>query len=406
MVRKGFGPRALGLGLVLLVACIDDERQPAGIVWGSGASGAFVGDTISLLAFYHDAAGDPLTAPLPSMTWTSSRPTVAEIVSGSLAVARETGLVAFTGETVEGPNYTLTVSFEIVEPWTGRLVWVGSVGGGQPSLFVRQLPGHEIRRIPEFAYPGSGHGDPYLSRDGSKVAAIATRPIAPAAPSTIFIVDLADSSAVAPFDALGGYQIAPVWMPGDSLLAFLMLAPTGWEVFTARPDGSELLQRTVLRQTNVPPFFDVTPDGHLVLPLRPTLDLYELTLTGDTVRRLTTEYKERFSPTVSPDGSMIAFSASGGAGAWIMNRDGSNLRELLPRRRVPMSPITAADAGGYPWSWTPDSRWVLVAWAIDPKLVHLGNYIAYYDVYAIRVADGLAVRLTRGPVGGGQASFW
>ncbi len=383
--------------IAVVAACDDDGPEPVGIMWGTGASGAFVGDTISLVVFYRDVAGDPIGMPRPTVTWTTSRPDVLTIVSDSLAVALDVGQAVLTATTTAGASYTLPLRFEVIPPWQGRLVWVSSIPGGQPSLFVRQMPGGEIRRIPEFAYPGSGHGDPYMSHDGSKVAAIATRPTAPLAPSTIYIVNLADSSTTAPFDALPGYQIAPVWMPGDTLLAFLMGTATGWEVFTGRPDGTGVVQRTQLAQF-VPPFFDVTPDGHLILPLRPSLDLYEVTLAGDTVRRLTSNPGEEANPTVSPDGRMIAFQG----GVLIMNRDGTNLRDLLPRRRIPLSPGNSVPASGYAWSWTADSRFVLVAWQ-DPQWIGVG-YVAQPQVYAIRVTDGLAIRLTRSSANG-QPSF-
>jgi Tol biopolymer transport system component len=387
------------LSVALFVACSDDDApEPVGLMWGIGASGAFVGDTISLVVFYRDAMGDPIGMPRPDVTWTTSRPDILSIVSDSLAVALDVGQAILTATTTTGASYTLPLRFEVIPPWQGRLVWVGNAPGGQAALFVRNLPGGEIRRIPEFAYPGNSHGDPYLSRDGSKVAAIATRPIAPLAPSTIYIVNLADSTTTAPFDALPGYQIAPVWMPGDTLLAFLMNTATGWEVFTGRPDGTGVVQRTQFGQF-VPPFFDVTPDGHLVLPLRPATDLFEVTLAGDTVRRLTSGPGEEEFPTVSPDGRMIAFNGY----VRVMNRDGTNLRELLPRRRIPLSPGNSVPASGTPWSWTPDSRFILVGWQ-DPQWIGVG-YLAQLQVYAIRVTDGLAIRLERSGRGGGDPSF-
>lgn len=382
------------VSLSIFAACGDDGPEPVGLMWGSGASGAFVGDTISLVVFYRDAAGDPIGMPRPSVSWTSSRPGVATIVSESMAVALDTGRVVFTATTASGPNYALPVSFEIIQAWDGRLVWARTVSGAQPTLHVRHLPSHEVRRLPEFGYPGQGHGDPYISSNGTMVAAIADRPSGPAAPSTIFIINLADSSVAAPFDALPGYQIAPVWMPGDSLIAFLANLTGGWEIYTARVDGSGVTQRTQLGQSN-PPFFDVTPEGTFVVELRPPTDLFEMTLTGDTIRRLTSRPDQEAAPSVSPDGTMIAFV--GGEGhVWIMNRDGTNARELLPARRVAASARTALPSGsGHP-SWTADSRFVLLHWFIDPWWTG-SSYSTMSEVYAIRVADSLAIRLTRSP---------
>lgn len=397
------------VGFSLLAACDDASGpQPVGLMWGSGASGAFVGDTISLVVFYRDAAGDPLGLPRPSVTWASSRPGVVSIVSESLAVGLDTGRAVLTATSASGPAYTVPVPFEIIPPWQGRLVWARQLAlGQQVGLAVRDLPSHEIRQVPEFGYPGQSKGDPYLNGDGSKVAAVAPRVSSPVADRTIFIVDLVGSGSQAPFDTMPGHHISPVWMPGDSLIAFLTNRTGPWEVFTARPDGSGLTQRTQQRQS-LAPFFDVTPDNHLVLPLRLAeggVDLFELTLAGDTVRRLTTTpTQEEVFPSVSPDGAMIAFSSL--SNVWIAGRDGSNPRPLLPPRRVVLGPTQTVPAGSGSPSWSRDSEFVLLLWTIDPTFrLDQRDYYVLSELYAIRVADGLAIRLTRSPTTDAQPVF-
>jgi hypothetical protein len=88
-----------------------------------------------------------------------------------------------------------------------------------------------------------------------------------------------------------------------------------------------------------------------------------------------------------------------------MNRDGSNPRLLLPPR--PTIAVTKPQpAGAGLGSWTPDGRFVLVQWAIDPWLRPDGvGYDLSYGLYAIRVADGLAIRLTRWRRTDGQPVF-
>jgi hypothetical protein len=368
-------------------------------MWGSGASGAFVGDTISLVVFYRDAEGDPFGPRLP-VTWTSSRPAVVSLVSESLAVALDTGRVVLTATARSGPPHTVAVPFEIIPPWQGHLIWSRGTVGTDPRahLAVRTLPGLIVTQLPDFGFPGASKGDPYLSHDGSKVAAIANRPWSSIADRTIYVVDVATGSTEAPFESLPGNQFAPVWMPGDSLIAFLMEGPRGYEVFTGRPDGTGVQRRTDLGQF-VPPFFDVTPDRHLIIPLRDlggSGDLYELTLAGDTIRRLWSPAgAETHVPAASSDGTMIAFSD--GAAVWIMNRDGSDPRRLFPARKTRINNGGAAQyaLSGAP-SWTPDSRFVLFYWTIDPLVRPDGQvYNADLELYAVRVADGLAIRLTR-----------
>jgi Tol biopolymer transport system component len=221
---------------------------------------------------------------------------------------------------------------------------------------------------------------------------------------TIYVVDLVTGSKEAPLDTLPGDQFAAVWLPGDTLIAFLARAATGYEVFTARPDGSDVRQRTQLGQS-IPPFFDATPEGNLLLELHGTntSDLFETTLTGDTIRRLTTTPGYEAFVAVSPDGATVAYVAGDGdfSHVWLRDRDGSNPRRLLPDRwRLSGSPpyFAIAPATSHSPSWTPDSRFVLLAWTGDPHLRADGaSYDSGSEIYAIRVTDGLAIRLTRSP---------
>src|SRR5688572_12235465 len=107
--------------LLVLTSCGDATApEPNGLKWGSGASGAFVEDTIPLVVFYREANGDPIGDPRPRVSWTSSNPAVMSIVSDSLAVAMSTGSVVLTARTLEAPAYNLDVGFEVVPRWTGR----------------------------------------------------------------------------------------------------------------------------------------------------------------------------------------------------------------------------------------------------------------------------------------------
>lgn len=398
---------SLALPFVLFVACSDEDGpEPVGIMWGSGASGAFVGDTMSLAAFYRDAAGDPIGQPRPPVSWVSSRPSVLAIVEESLAVALDTGTAVLTATTTNGPSYQTPVSFEIIPPWQGRLVWARQLtAGAQVRLVASDLPNRTVQQLPDFGYPGQGHGRPRLTSDGSRIVAQARRPTAPGSNTTIFILDFADSGIAAPLESMPGNQFAPVWMPGDTLVAFLTEAPTGYEIFTARLDGTDVQQRTQLRQA-VPPFFDVTAEQHVVLPLRlpgNAVDLFEMTLQGDTVRRLTyTPSVEEGFPSVSPDGSKIAFSTA--LDVWIVDRDGANPRPLLMPRRVPVTATHTTQTVTRSPMWAGDSRFLLIDWSIDPAWTG-SVYTSLLEIYAVRVSDGMAVRVTKSSLIDAQAVF-
>jgi Tol biopolymer transport system component len=276
---------------------------------------------------------------------------------------------------------------------------------------LKTLPSHTVRLLPQFGFPGQSQGDPYLTSDGSAAAATAPRASSPVANRTVFVVDLVRDTVYAPWDSLPGNQFAAVWFPGDTLIAFLMDAPGGYEVFTSRADGSDLLQRTALGQ-NIPPFFDITPEGTLVLELHSDQqsDLYELTLSGQHIRRLTdTRDQDETFVAVSPDGARIAYVVIQNdiSHVWLMHRDGSNPVRLLPEiGQVAAShqhTITPA-LSTYP-SWTPDSKWVLVSWYVDAVRLGGSGYQILGDVYGVRLADGVRVRLTTSPWFDGQAFF-
>lgn len=387
---------------------------PVGLRWGSGASGAMVEDTVPLVVFFRDSAGDPIGWNHPAVSWTSSNPAVLRIYSETLAIAVDTGTAVLTATTATPPIDTLRVSLEVIPRWQGRLVWSRQPGTDiQPGIALQELPNHEVLQLPDLGYPGSGSGDASLSFDGRRVAATATRTISPIANRTIVLVDLVTGERQAPFDSLPGNQFAAVWLPGDTLLAFLMGATTGYEVFTARRDGTGVQQQTHLSQF-YPPLFDVTPEGSIVTRLGSgtTSDLFELTMTGDTIRRVTStvDYEET-SPATSPDGAMIVYVAtlngSGFSHVWLMNRDGTNAHRLLPevRKLAGSSQLARPASSGSP-SWTPDSKFVLVTWHVDSYLRSDGlAYESLGDLYAIRLSDGLAFRLTRSPHADAQPVF-
>ena len=91
------------------------------------------------------------------------------------------------------------------------------------------------------------------------------------------------------------------------------------------------------------------------------VNLYVISLNGQTVRRLTSGPESDNMPTWSPDGEQIAFSrhAGGSSDVFIINADGSGLRRLTDDVGLSMAP-----------AWSPD-----------------GTRIAYWNASAINIIN-------------------
>ncbi len=94
---------------------------------------------------------------------------------------------------------------------------------------------------------------------------------------------------------------------------------------------------------------DVSPDGREVL-FDLLGDLYVIPIEGGEARALTSGFAWDMQPRYSPDGQFIAFTSdrAGGDNIWIMNRDGSDPRQISEESfRLLNSP-----------AWTPDSEFI------------------------------------------------
>jgi len=408
-----------------IFGCLSSTDQgaahPAGLFWGSGASAAFVADTVSLVVFYADSAGRPIGAPRPVVTWQSSDSTVVRILTDTLALAVDTGLATLTARTRRGTAFNLSQSIAVVAPLDGRMVWVRQLPeGGGLRLARREFPRGDVVPFPPFGGEGDAHGRVSVAQDRRRAVSYGARPPSAVADQALYLLDLETGTSRILLDTMLGHQIWPLWLPGDTLIAFLANRSGAWEVWTVRPDGTGAQRRTNLRSP-YPPFFGATPDGNLVLTLyepNGASDLWELTLAGDTVRRLTQSPNYEGSPAVSPDGNTIAYVAGtvdvpalGSLGqVWLADRDGSNRRRLVAAHGVVVIPdltpsITVASTSSP--SWSSDGAYVLVAWNVDPALLHDGfsYYATLGEIYAVRVSDGRAIRLTRWPLIDAQAAL-
>ena len=95
---------------------------------------------------------------------------------------------------------------------------------------------------------------------------------------------------------------------------------------------------------------DVSPDGgEVVFDL--VGDLYVMPIAGGTARRLTSGPAFDVQPRFSPDGSQISFTSdrAGGDNIWVMNRDGSEPRQVTKESFRLLNNA----------AWTPDGEYLI-----------------------------------------------
>src|SRR5258708_16610887 len=96
------------------------------------------------------------------------------------------------------------------------MVWIRDYG-----LVQRVLPSRDVTGLPPFSDPGTPFGRPIPTTDAKRAEAYGPSPTAAAAYEALFVVDLSTGAHQELLDSMPGDQIWPVWLPGDSLIAFL-----------------------------------------------------------------------------------------------------------------------------------------------------------------------------------------
>jgi len=128
---------------------------------------------------------------------------------------------------------------------------------------------------------------------------------------------------------------------------------------------------------------DVSPDGR-TLAFDLLGDIYTLPITGGTPTRISEGLPYETQPRFSPDGRRIAFTSDRGGGdnIWIMNRDGSDKRQLTQESfRLMNQP-----------SWSPDGRYI-----IAKKHFTTQRSLGTGEVWMYHVSGGDGVLLVKRP---------
>ncbi|HEY0867980.1 MAG TPA: hypothetical protein VGE01_11400, partial [Fimbriimonas sp.] len=161
-------------------------------------------------------------------------------------------------------------------------------------------------------------------------------------------------------------EIRPSWFPDGSRIAFASARYGSYDVFTMRPDGTDLRRVTFQSGSEYPT--SVSGDGKLVFGYTNAFgrsDLFRVAATGgDLVRLSGHPFEAEFMPAVSPDGTKVYYNRGGYAStAWqkagmtsaalpeIWVADNAvpltNHRRLTNNEKTDLHPQAAADGNLY-----------------------------------------------------------
>ncbi|QEA17315.1 amidohydrolase family protein [Novosphingobium ginsenosidimutans] len=169
-------------------------------------------------------------------------------------------------------------------------------------------------------------------------------------------------------------------LPAAALAQDAKEAPK-WDV--SAPPGMKVREVPISVEEGTWMNLDVSPDGQTVA-FDLLGDIYTMPISGGTPTRISEGLPYETQPRFSPDGKRIAFTSDRGGGdnIWIMNRDGSDKRQLTNESfRLLNQP-----------SWSPDGQYI-----VAKKHFTTGRSLGTGEVWMYHVSGGDGVLLVKRP---------
>lgn len=230
-------------------------------------------------------------------------------------------------------------------------------GEGNFEIYVAQADGSGVTRLTHDA--GSNRYASW-SRDGSKIAFASDR--AAKGHVDLYVMGT-DGSAPTRLTHDPGSSSFPSWSKDGKKIAYMSMRAGHWQIYVMNADGSGQTRLTTSEANDENPSF--SPDNkHIVFESNRDGagkdQLYSMKTDGSSLQRLTHDDANNVFPGFSPDGKRILFGSGRPAvpgnenKIYIMNRDGTGLKELADRgffaRWSPRGDRIAFIAGHYPSS--------------------------------------------------------
>lgn len=155
----------------------------------------------------------------------------------------------------------------------------------------------------------------------------------------------------------------------------------GWDVNA--PTGANIQQVPINVDEGSWIDVDVSPNGQTVA-FSLLGDIYTMPITGGTPTRIAEGMAWEVQPRFSPDGSQIAFTSDRGGGdnIWLMNTDGSDMRQVTKESFRLMHQAT----------WSPDGRFLAAK-----KHFTTGRSLGTGEIWLYHVSGGGGVKLVERP---------
>lgn len=154
-----------------------------------------------------------------------------------------------------------------------------------------------------------------------------------------------------------------------------------WDV--SAPPGMTVRQVPIAVEEGTWMNLDVSPDGQTIA-FDLLGDIYTMPISGGTPTRIAEGLAYETQPRFSPDGKRIAFTSDRGGGdnIWIMNRDGSDKRQLTTENFRLMNQA----------SWSPDGQYI-----VAKKHFTTQRSLGTGEVWLFHVGGGSGVPLVKKP---------